>query len=130
MKVIADYDYIYNVIDYDYIACRNDDYLRSCNRLPIIPTLVTAAVTTQVKNQLQIKALQLCLCNYMILHILHIQSYIINNTVFLKHSHADLGILFINSFMKQGLWHYCCILNRCNEFCMNPLRIGHMWREH
>ena len=36
MKVIADYDYIYNVIDYDYIASKNGnyvcDYLRSCNR--------------------------------------------------------------------------------------------------
>ena len=33
VKVIADYDYIYNVIDYDYIASGNYDYLKSCNRL-------------------------------------------------------------------------------------------------
>ena len=26
MKVIADYDYIYNVIDYDYSVSGNDDY--------------------------------------------------------------------------------------------------------
>jgi len=26
VKVIADYDYIYNVTDYDYIASGNDDY--------------------------------------------------------------------------------------------------------
>ena len=38
VKVIADYDYIYNVIDYDYIASRNGYYdcLRSCNRLKSI----------------------------------------------------------------------------------------------
>ena len=38
VKVIADYDYIYNVIDYDYIASGNGDYdyLRSCNRLQSI----------------------------------------------------------------------------------------------
>ena len=33
VKAITDYGYTYNVIDYDYIASRNDDYLRSCNRL-------------------------------------------------------------------------------------------------
>ena len=35
VKVIADYYYIYNVTDYDYIAFGNGDYnyLRSCNRL-------------------------------------------------------------------------------------------------
>ena len=26
MKVTVDYDYIYNVIDYDYMASGNDDY--------------------------------------------------------------------------------------------------------
>ena len=38
MKVIADYDYTYNVIenDYDYIASGNYDYWRSCNRLQSI----------------------------------------------------------------------------------------------
>ena len=42
MKVIADYDYIYNVIDYDYdyfVFGNNDydcDYLKSCNRLQSI----------------------------------------------------------------------------------------------
>ena len=42
MKVITDYDYIYNVIDYDYdyIAFGNDDYdydyLILCNRLQSI----------------------------------------------------------------------------------------------
>ena len=39
-EVIADYDYINNVIDYDYITSGNgdyyDDYLRSCNRLQTI----------------------------------------------------------------------------------------------
>ena len=35
MKVIADYDYIYNIINYDYIASGNDDYLRSCDRLQL-----------------------------------------------------------------------------------------------
>ena len=43
VKVIVDYDYIYNVIDYDYIASGNGDYdyLISCNRLliTITPTL-------------------------------------------------------------------------------------------
>ena len=35
VDVITDYDYIYNVIDYEYIASGNNDYdyLRSCNRL-------------------------------------------------------------------------------------------------
>ena len=38
VNVIADYDYIYNVIDYDYIASRNGDYdyLRACNRFQSI----------------------------------------------------------------------------------------------
>jgi len=38
VKIISDYDYIYNVIDYDYIASGNVnyDYLRSCNRLQSI----------------------------------------------------------------------------------------------
>ena len=42
MKVIADYDYIYNIIDYDYdyFAFGNYyydcDYLKSCNRLQSI----------------------------------------------------------------------------------------------
>jgi len=37
-KVIADYDYIYNVIDYDYNASGYDDYdyLISRNRLQLI----------------------------------------------------------------------------------------------
>ena len=39
MKVIDDYDYIYDVIDYNYLASGNGDYLKSCNRLPITPTL-------------------------------------------------------------------------------------------
>jgi len=48
MKVIDDYDYIYNVIDYDYNASGNGyyDYLRSCNRLhtiTITPNLVHIA---------------------------------------------------------------------------------------
>ena len=38
---MADYGYIYNVIDYDYIDSGNGDYLRSCNRLQLItPTLL------------------------------------------------------------------------------------------
>ena len=51
MTVIAEYDYIYSVIDYnyDYIASGNDDYdyLISCNRLQsitITPTLTDSAV--------------------------------------------------------------------------------------
>ena len=38
VKVITDYDYIYNVIDYDYIAFGTGDYdyLRSYNRLQSI----------------------------------------------------------------------------------------------
>ena len=45
VKVIADYDYIYNGIDYDYSASGNGDYdyLRSGNRLQsitITPTLM------------------------------------------------------------------------------------------
>ena len=40
MKVISDYDYITNVIDYDCIASESHDYdhdyLRSCNRLQSI----------------------------------------------------------------------------------------------
>jgi len=30
MKVITDYDYIYNAIDYDYIASGNVDYDYDC----------------------------------------------------------------------------------------------------
>jgi len=45
VKVIADYDYIYNVIDYDYLPSGNDDYEygRLGNRLQsitITPTLL------------------------------------------------------------------------------------------
>ena len=38
VKVITDYDYIYNVIDYDYIPSENVDcdYMRLCNRLQSI----------------------------------------------------------------------------------------------
>ena len=38
MKVITDYNYIYNLIDYDDIASGNGNYdhLRSCNRLQSI----------------------------------------------------------------------------------------------
>jgi len=40
VKIIADYDYIYNVIDYDYIASGNGDYNYdywiSCSRLQSI----------------------------------------------------------------------------------------------
>ena len=38
VKINADYNYIYNVIDYEYIASGNDDYyyLRSCHRLQLI----------------------------------------------------------------------------------------------
>ena len=38
VQVIADYNHIYNVIDYDYIASGNGDYgyWRSCNRLQSI----------------------------------------------------------------------------------------------
>ena len=49
MKVIADSDYIYNVIDYIYIASGNGDYdyWRSCNSLQsITPTLVPLNVIT------------------------------------------------------------------------------------
>jgi len=43
VKVIADYDYIYNVIGYDYITSGNVyyNYLKSCNRLqPVTPILL------------------------------------------------------------------------------------------
>jgi len=43
VNVIADYDYIYSVINYDYIASGYDDYsyLRSSNPLPITPTMLS-----------------------------------------------------------------------------------------
>ena len=43
MKVIIDYGYVYNVIDYDYTASGNGnyDYLRSCTRLQSIMYSIT-----------------------------------------------------------------------------------------
>ena len=41
VKVIADYDYICNVIYYDYTASGNGDYEISCNRLQSITTTPT-----------------------------------------------------------------------------------------
>jgi len=44
---MADYDYICNVIDYDYdyIASGNYDYLISCNRLQSIKITITITPT-------------------------------------------------------------------------------------
>jgi len=54
IKVISDYDYIYNVINYDYVASGNGyyDYLRSCNRLRL-PIMITPTLlyNEQVNNK-------------------------------------------------------------------------------
>ena len=56
MEVISDYDYITNVIDYDYIASGSHDYdydyLRSCHRLPITitPSLIYITSFVSLRN--------------------------------------------------------------------------------
>jgi hypothetical protein len=41
MKVITDYDYIYNVIDYDYITSGKGDYDYGCDYLRLLAIIPT-----------------------------------------------------------------------------------------
>jgi len=49
MKVLTDYDYVYNIIDYNHMASENGDYeyyydfLRLCNQL-WIPITITPSL--------------------------------------------------------------------------------------
>ena len=60
VKIIAVYDYIYNVIDYDWIASGNAycDYLKSCNRLKSITITSTLLYSDLTQHQLWLSVLQ------------------------------------------------------------------------
>ena len=50
MIVIADYDDIYNVINYNYIISGNSYYWKSCNLLPNTPNLMQTNMDSSQKD--------------------------------------------------------------------------------
>jgi len=79
VKVFADYDYIYNVIDYDYIASINGDYnyLRSSNRLQSIMITPNPDVYMSILLPLKFNAMACNTSHFQpeILNMIHVSGY-------------------------------------------------------